>query len=124
MMKERVNMRASIRLRRVGAGVAMWGGWAGFAGLGAYQISEYNPNKGMFAPQWLSFAILFLLAVAVAGSAAASRLKLAETIIDAFKAGLESARLDRIQDRADSTAERAQDRADSAAERALDREGG
>lgn len=90
---ERETMRDRFRLRVAVAYAAMWGGWLGSAALGLWSILEYDPNHGHFAPQWVGLVFIFLIGVAIAGSAASSRYKMADTIVGAFKAGLEGAKM-------------------------------
>lgn len=91
---EVVAMRSSVRVRRAGANVAMWGGWAGSIGLGTWSIIAFNPERGDFAPQWVGLAFILLIGVAIAGSASAARYRMAQTIVDAFRAGLTGRNID------------------------------
>jgi hypothetical protein len=95
MMKERIEARRNVGTGRIVASVAMWGGWFGSAGLGLFAVMNYDPNHLRFAPQWVSLAYIFLVGVAIAGTSVVSRLKLAQTIRDAFEAGFQARGRDR-----------------------------
>lgn len=97
-MKE-TGVRSHFALRRAVANIAMWGGWAGAIALGVWSITSYNPEQGQFAPQWVGLTFILLIGIAIAGTSVTSRIKLSRTIVDAFKAGFESARQQLAEDR-------------------------
>jgi hypothetical protein len=78
-------------LRRALAVVAMMGGWAAALGIFAYATLEFDPNHGDFAPQWVGFTFILCIGIAIAGSSARARMRLSDTIVQAFKAGLKAA---------------------------------
>jgi hypothetical protein len=77
--------------RRVCAACAMWGGWLGSIGVFTYASLSFDPDHGDFAPQWVGFAFIMLIGVAIAGSSARARMRLTDTIVGAFKAGFKAA---------------------------------
>ena len=78
-------------VRRVLASILQWGGWLGCLALFFWATNTYNPNKGHFAPQWVGFAFIFSLGVAIAGTTARSRMRITDTIVSAFKVGMSTA---------------------------------
>ncbi|MEV6496924.1 hypothetical protein [Streptomyces prunicolor] len=44
-----------------------------------------------FAPQWVSFSFIFLLGVAIASTTAGLRMRITDTIVSAFRAGMDAA---------------------------------
>jgi hypothetical protein len=84
-------MKSDGTVRKWAAFTAMWGGWLTAIGMGIYSVAEFDPHMGNFAPQWVSFTFIGSIGVAIAGGSAVSRIKLAETIVAAFKAGFASA---------------------------------
>jgi hypothetical protein len=78
------------KVRRFGAALAMWGGWLGALGFFTYGTLSFDPNHMHFAPQWVSFAFIGLIGVAIAGSTARSRMRLSDTIVKTFEAGFKA----------------------------------
>lgn len=78
------------RLRRAAALILMWTGWLGALAVFAYATENFDPNHGNFAPQWVGFAFIGCIGVAIAGSTARSRMRLSDTIVAAFKAGFDA----------------------------------
>lgn len=85
-------MRDTERYRRTGATVLQWAGWLTAIGIGAWSESTHRVHTS--APQWTDLAFVFALGVAIAATVARSRIRLAHTIVDAFKAGQQLARED------------------------------
>jgi hypothetical protein len=75
-------------LRRALASVIQWGGWLGTLGLFLWATFKYDPTEGRFAPQWVGFAFIFLIGLAIAGTTARSRMRLTDAIIHAFRTGM------------------------------------
>lgn len=78
------------RVRRALAFAFMWAGWLGALTIFAYATATYDPNHGNFAPQWVGFSFIFCIGVAIAGSTARARMRLADSIVAAFRAGFEA----------------------------------
>lgn len=91
-------------IRRVGASLLQWGGWAASIGLGIYSI-QFHPEKGEFAPQWVGLAFVFAIGLAITGSLVRSRMRLSHTILSAFKAG-RSAQRDETGERVNEVVKR------------------
>lgn len=95
-VSEETPMRSHIILHRSLALAAAVLGWAAFLSIGLWAALSFDPSRGQFAPQWIGFALIGTIAIAMAGGISASRLKLGETISmvsDAsFRAGFEAAR--------------------------------
>lgn len=75
------------KVRRPLALLFQWGGWLGCLGIGVWATNTYDPNKGQFAPPWVSFTFIFLMGIAIGGTTARSRMRLTDAIVHAFKAG-------------------------------------
>lgn len=73
--------------RRGTAIVLQWGGWLTTIGVFIYATLEFDPNHGNFAPQWVPFAFILSMGIAIAGTLVRSRMRLTDTIMNAFKAG-------------------------------------
>lgn len=86
------NGRDTEPLRRIVAAVFQWGGWITCIGVFVYATSQFDPNHGNFAPQWVSFTFIFSIGVAIAGTLVRSRMRLTQTILSAFRAGAASER--------------------------------
>lgn len=84
--------RLTESFRRTGAAVLQWGGWGTGLGIWLYAIINYNPAGGRFAPQWVGLSFIVALFVGVAGTLVRSRMRLADTILGAFQAGMAVAR--------------------------------
>jgi hypothetical protein len=76
------------RYRRAFAALTQWLGWAGAIGLYVWSITQYNPSKGDFAPQWVGSTFIACLFVGIVGTMVRSRMRLSDTILAAFKAGM------------------------------------
>lgn len=74
-------------VRRVGASFLQWGGWGGAVFLLIWGTMNYDPSKGEFAPQWVSFTFILCIGFAIAGTTARARMRLSDTIIAAMKMG-------------------------------------
>lgn len=87
-------------IARAVTSVLAWGSWLAVGGLFAYATFQFNPAEGKFAPQWVGFAFIGLIGVAIAAGAARGRHKLSDTITDAFRAGLiaQEVRAEEIKD--------------------------
>lgn len=69
--------------------ILMWVSWIGLTALGTWATFTFDPHKGDFAPQWVSFGYIGLIAVAVAASNARRNQKMADTVTTAFRSGME-----------------------------------
>lgn len=78
-------------LRRAGAVAAQWGGWAGAFGVYLWSVIQYESVAER--PQWVGSTFIISLFVAIVGTLVRSRMRLTQTIIDAFKAGVEVQRI-------------------------------
>lgn len=78
--------------RRFTAATLQWGGWSTCIGVFVYGATQFDPNHGVFAPQWVSFTFIFSMGVAIAGTLVRSRMRLTQTIIGVFQAGQQSER--------------------------------
>ena len=79
-------------IRRGTAVFLQWGGWLCTIGVFIYATLEFDPNHGDFAPQWVPFAFILSMGIAIAGTLVRSRMRLTDTIIKAFRAGAKSER--------------------------------
>lgn len=88
-------------VRRAITGTLAWGGWLATILLGLWSSLHYNPAQGEFAPQWVGLSFILSVGVAIAAGAARGRHKLTDTVLAAFAAGVEAARLrqDEMEDR-------------------------
>lgn len=75
--------------RRATAFWAMLGGWFGALGVLLYGTLSYDPNHMHFAPEWVSLAFIGLLGVAIGATTARARMRLSDTIVQAFRAGMQ-----------------------------------
>lgn len=82
------------RLRRATACVAQWGGWLGAIALYVVTVVQYDTLEER--PPWIGSGFVLLLFIAVVGTTVRSRMRLTQTIIAAFQAGVE---VQRIRDR-------------------------
>lgn len=73
--------------RRIAAVIFMVGGWVTAGAVFAYATLHFDPSKGQFAPQWVGFAFIGSMCVAIAGTSVRSRHRLTDTIVAAFQAG-------------------------------------
>jgi hypothetical protein len=80
-------------IRRFLASLAQWVGWFGAFTLYLYSITQFNPSKGDFAPQWVGSTFIICLFVGIVGTLVRSRMRLSQTILAAFRAGVEIQRL-------------------------------
>lgn len=76
--------------RRRIASLFQWFGWWGSLSLGLWAVHHFDPSEGHFAPQWVGLGYIFLVGVAIAASNARSRMKLSDTISQAFSAGMDA----------------------------------
>lgn len=83
------------RVRKWSALAAMYSGWGTSIGTGIYAVVGFDPAKGQFAPEWVSLTFIFAVGVAIAAGGAVSRIRLADTIVSAFKAGFEVSEIHR-----------------------------
>lgn len=79
-------------VRRIIALVLQWGGWISCIGIFAYATTYFDPNHGHFAPQWVGFGFILSMGIGIAGTLVRSRMRLTQTIVDAFKAGQQNER--------------------------------
>lgn len=86
------------RTRRAVASALQWGGWGGSLFLLIWGTINYDPAEGKFAPAWLSLGFIFLIGVAIAGTTARSRMRITDTIVQAFEAGYDASEDRRAQD--------------------------
>lgn len=75
--------------RRTGALIAQWGGWLGALTIYVWSILA---RAGGPAPHWTSLTFIGLLAIAIAGTTARARMRLAGMIVDAFIVGMDSSK--------------------------------
>ena len=80
--------------RRFIASALMYGGWLICFGVFLYATLSFDPSKGEFAPQWVSFTFIAAIGVSIAAGAARGRMRLSDTIVSAFRAGMNAARED------------------------------
>lgn len=80
-------------IRRFTAAAAQWGGWLAAFTIYIYSITTYNPSQGNFAPQWVGSTFLICLFIGIAGTMVRSRMRLSQTILESFRAGVEIQRL-------------------------------
>lgn len=78
-------------IRQLIAVLAQWGGWMGAMALGIYSSLTYDPTHGRFAPAWVNLAFIFLVGVALGGTAAMARIRMTRTLIHVFQAGHDAA---------------------------------
>ena len=78
-------------VRRVGAILAQWGGWTGAVAVYLFSVTQYSRMQDR--PQWIGSTFLILLFIAIVGTLVRSRMRLTQTIIEAFKAGVEVQRI-------------------------------
>lgn len=83
--------------RRRTALVLMWGGWMSAIGFGSWAALSFDPEHGHFAPTWVNLVFIFSIGVAIASGSAVSRIKLAQTIVEAFKAGFQASTMHHAQ---------------------------
>lgn len=83
-------MNVTEKGRRLIASSLQWLSWWGALGLGFWAVQHYDPSEGKFAPQWVGLGYIFLVGVAIAATNARSRMKLSDTISQAFAAGMEA----------------------------------
>lgn len=83
--------------RRLMASVLQWAAWATVVGVFVYATSQFDPNRGNFAPQWVGFTFIFAIGVAITATLVRSRMRLTQTILSVFRAGQRSER-DRQED--------------------------
>jgi len=88
-------------VRRVGADVLQWGGWGGAVFLLVWGTMNYDPSKGEFAPQWVSFTFILCIGLAIAGTTVKARMRLSDTIIAAMKMGFQISEDSRKEDDGD-----------------------
>lgn len=73
--------------RRALSAFFQWGGWATAVGVFVYATSQFDPNHGNFAPQWVGFTFIFSIGLGIAGTLVRSRMRLTKTILEVFRAG-------------------------------------
>lgn len=81
------------RGRRTIAAALMYGGWLACFGVFLYATLSFDPSKGEFAPQWVSFTFIASIGISIAAGAARGRMRLTDTIVSAFRAGMTAAEL-------------------------------
>lgn len=79
------------RLRRATAFVAQWGGWLAAISLYIWSTTQYQTVQER--PPWIGSAFIFCLFVAIVGTLVRSRMRLTQTILAAFQAGVEVQRI-------------------------------
>lgn len=85
------------RYRRLVALVLQWGGWLYAIFILVWATTQYDPAEGRFAPQWVGLSFILSIGIAIAGTTARSRMRLSDTIVDAFRTGMEAQKLDAHQ---------------------------
>jgi energy-converting hydrogenase Eha subunit B len=81
--------------RRILASVAQWGGWLGSFGVFAWATLTIDPGTAPRVKLLTVLVVIILVGVAVAGTTVRSRMRLSETIVHAFKVGMESVKHDK-----------------------------
>lgn len=77
-------------VRRVVASVAQVGGWLAAMGVGTFATINYDPASHQLAPQWVSMTFIACVGIALAGTAARSRMRLGDTLEQVLRLGNET----------------------------------